>query len=78
MVAKKRAVYLCAANPKGCLWRDWYSPQLDAAASVEHDVLALLVKLIEALAESSLGFVSGVKLPKMSYERVMIKTVLQP
>jgi hypothetical protein len=81
MVAKKRPVYLCAANPKGCLWREWNLPGLDAAASllgVEHDVLALLVKLIEDFPESLLGLMSGVKLPKTFYEKMTIETVLQP
>ena len=44
----------------------------------EYDVLALLVKLIEALAERLLGLVSGVKLPKTFYKTKTIQTVLQP
>jgi hypothetical protein len=81
MLVKKRVVYLCAANPICCLWREWNLPGLDAAASllgIEHDVLALLVNLIEAFVESLLRLMSGVKLPKTFYETMTIQTVLQP
>ncbi len=45
---------------------------------VEHDVFALLVKLIEALTEGLLGVASGVQLSEVLYESVTIQTILQP
>jgi hypothetical protein len=56
-------------------------PWLDAAAlllGVEHDILALLVKLIEVLTEGLLGLVSGVQLFEALYEMMTIQTILQP
>ncbi len=75
MIAKKRAVYLCARIQRAASGENGIRPNF----MLQHlDVLALLVKLIEALVKCLLGLVSGAKLPKAFYEMVMIQTVLQP
>jgi hypothetical protein len=81
MVPEKRTVYLSAPNPERCLWREGNSPRLEATAlllGIEHNVLALLVKLIEALAEGLLGLMSRVNFSKTFYETMTIQAVLQP
>jgi hypothetical protein len=74
-------VHLSAPNPECCLWREGNLPRLEAMAlllGIEHNVLALLVNLIEALAKGLLRLMSRVKFSKTFYETMMIQAVLQP
>jgi hypothetical protein len=80
MLAEEGEIYLSAKKSEDCNWRERDLPRLDVGAflfSIEHNILALLIKLIVALGESSLRHVSGVKMPKVFNEAVTIQTVLQ-